>query len=279
MQSAADNEFAAHADWLDLSGRVCVVTGAGSGIGAGTAVALAAVGCRVAVLDRQEDAARAVAAKIEAAGGEALAVVADVSDPASVAAAAARVQQSLGLCQVLVNNAAQQTAVPAPLMSFQLKDWNGQLAINLTGALLCAQAFGAQMIAGGCGGAIINVASVGADHAWANSGAYCVSKAGMVMLTRQLALELAPHGIRCNAIKPGLVQTPATTHLYADADVVRRREQIIPTGRISRPQDLANVLTFLASDRSDYINGEDLAVDGGVSRALMGLIPRPEPRR
>jgi len=277
MHPAADHEGAPQTDWLELAGRVCVVTGAGSGIGAGTAQALAEAGCRVAVLDRDEAAARAVVDKILAAGGDAIAVVVDVADPASVAAAAARVQQALGLCQVLVNNAAVQ-AVPTPLMELQLKDWNGLLAVNLTGALLCAQAFGAQMIAGACGGAIINVASVGADHAWAHSAAYGVGKAGLVLLTRQLALELAPHGIRCNAIKPGLVQTPATRHLYADADIVRRREQIIPSGRISRPQDLANVITFLASDRSDYINGEDLTVDGGVSRVLMSLIPRPEPR-
>lgn len=278
MHPAAESELSPHGDWLDLAGRVCVVTGAGSGIGAGAAQALAQAGCRVAVLDRQDAAAQAVAAKINAAGGEALPVDADVADPVSVAAAAARVQRELGLCQVLVNNAAAQ-ATPTPLMELQLHDWNAVLAVNLTGALLCAQAFGAQMIAGARGGAIINVASVGADHAWVNSAAYGVGKAGLVLLTRQIALELAPHGIRCNAIKPGLVRTPATRHLYADADIVRRREQIIPAGRISRPLDLANVITFLASDRSDYINGEDLAVDGGVSRVLMSLIPRPEPRQ
>jgi NAD(P)-dependent dehydrogenase (short-subunit alcohol dehydrogenase family) len=99
------------------------------------------------------------------------------------------------------------------------------------------------------------------------------------MLTRQLAMELAPHHIRCNTVKPGLVHTPATEHLYADADVVRRREQIIPTGRISRPRDLAQVIVFLASDRSDYVNAEDIMVDGGVGRAVLTLIPRPEPRQ
>ena len=260
-----------------MNERIAIVTGAGSGIGEGAALALAAAGCAVAVLDRHEDAASAVAQRITIAGGQAIAIMADVSQPASVAAAAARVQQAFGACQVLVNNAAVQPT-PGPLMGLALQAWNDLLAVNLSGALLCAQAFGAQMIAAGRGGTIINIASIGGDHAWPGSGAYCVGKAGLLMLTRQLALELAPQRIRCNSIKPGLVRTPASEPLYADLDVVRRREQIIPSGRIAQPQQLANVITFLASDRSDYINGEDIMVDGGVGRILMGLIPRSAPR-
>jgi NAD(P)-dependent dehydrogenase (short-subunit alcohol dehydrogenase family) len=262
-------------DWLDLNGRVCVVTGAGSGIGAEAARALAAAGCRVAVLDRDEGAAAVVAAQIGAAGAQAIAVSVDVSSAEQVGAAAARVEHALGACQVLVNNAAIQPA-PMALMDLEPAAWNELLSVNLTGAFLCSRTFGRQMIERKEGGVIINVASLGADMALANSGSYCVGKAGMVMLTRQLAVELAPHRIRCNTVKPGLVHTPATEHLYADPDVVRRREQLIPAGRISAPRDLANVITFLASDRSDYINGEDVMVDGGVSRTLLNLVPRPE---
>jgi NAD(P)-dependent dehydrogenase (short-subunit alcohol dehydrogenase family) len=261
-------------DWLGLAGRVCVVTGAGSGIGAGAARSLAAAGCHVALLDRNVDAAAAVAAEIAGSGGRAIGVAADVSQPAAVAAAAQRIEHELGACQVLVNNAAIQP-VPETLLKLKLSAWNQLLAVNLTGALVCAQAFGAQMVAAGRGGCIINIASIGGDHAWAGSGAYCVSKAGIMMLTRMLALELAEHRIRCNSVKPGLVHTPATEALYADPEVVRKRERIVPVGRVGKPSDLANVITFLASDRADYINGEDIMVDGGVSRILMSLIPRP----
>jgi NAD(P)-dependent dehydrogenase (short-subunit alcohol dehydrogenase family) len=184
------------------------------------------------------------------------------------------VEQELGACRVLVNNAAIQP-VPADLMTLTLDAWNQLLAVNLTGALVCAQAFGAQMIAAGGGGCILNVASIGGDYAWPRSSAYGVSKAGMMMLTRMLALELAPHGIRSNTIKPALVHTPASEYLYADPEVVRKREQVIPSGRISVPGDLADVITFLASDRASYINGQDILVDGGVSQILMGLVPKP----
>lgn len=264
--------------WLDLAARVCVVTGAGSGIGAETARQLAALGAHVAVLDRNPSAAAAVAAEIASTGGRAISVEADVTQPAAVATAATQVMQQLGACQVLVNNAAIQPN-PEALMALNLDHWNQLLAVNLTGALVCAQVFGAQMIAARRGGCMIHIASVGGEHALPRSGAYSVSKAGMMMLSRMLTLELAEHRIRSNVVAPALIRTPASDHLYSDPDVVARRNQLIPAGRVSDPIDVANVIAFMASDRAGYINGQQILVDGGLTQILMTLVPRPGPPR
>ncbi len=269
--------MAQHADpaqgsWLGMERRVCVVTGAGSGIGAQTARELAHTGAWVAVVDRFGDAASAVAAEIEAAVGRAVGIQADVADQASVAAAAARVQAELGPCRVLINNAAVRHR--APLMDFGLEAWNQVLSVNLTGALLCAQAFGAQMIAAAQGGSIINVSSVVNNNPQFDNGAYSVSKAGLGMLTRSLALELAPHRIRCNTVSPGFVVTPANAASYRDPATAASRASQIPLGRPAEPADLANVIIFLASDRSDYVDGQDIHVDGGVGVTLMSRTAR-----
>jgi NAD(P)-dependent dehydrogenase (short-subunit alcohol dehydrogenase family) len=263
---------ATQASWLGLERRVCVVTGAGSGIGAQTARELARTGAWVAVVDRFGDAASAIAAEIEGAGGRAIGIQADVANTASVAAAAARVQAELGPCRVLVNNAAVRHR--SPLMAFGLEAWNQVLSVNLTGALLCAQAFGAQMITAARGGAIINVSSVVNNNPQFDNGAYSVSKAGLGMLTRSLALELAPHRIRCNTVSPGFVITPANAASYQDPATAASRVSQIPIGRAAQPVDLANVIVFLASDRSDYVDGQDIHVDGGVGVTLMSRTAR-----
>lgn len=265
-----------NSDWLDLAGRVCVVTGAASGIGEQIARELAACGAKVALLDINLAAAKAVAAEICQAGGQAIAAHADVADPASVSAAAEQVAQTLGPCRVLVNNAAIQPR-PEPLVTLSLEAWNKLIGVNLTGALLCSQIFSSQMRSAGQAGSIVHVASVGGEHALPRSGAYCVSKAGMMMLSRMLTLELAPYKIRSNVVMPALIHTPATQYIYSDPDVVARRSQIIPAGRVSFPPDIANAVAFLASDRAEYINGQDIAIDGGLSRTLMTLVPRPDP--
>lgn len=263
----AQGKVSQKAGWLGLEGRVCVVTGAGSGIGAETARLLASEGAWVAVLDRDEDGAVKVAAEITDSGGRAIGVVADVGQAASVAAAAERVQSQLGPCRVLVNNAAIRHR--QPLMEMDIDAWNQVLAVNLTGALLCTKSFGAQMIAAGQGGSLIHIASLIATYPQGGSGAYCASKAGMIALSRTLTLELGAHHIRSNVVSPGMVRTPATELSYRDPEVAAARQRLMPMGLVGGTTDLANVIAFLASDRSDYINAQEILVDGGVSGTLM----------
>jgi NAD(P)-dependent dehydrogenase (short-subunit alcohol dehydrogenase family) len=259
--------------WLELEGKVCVVTGAASGIGAEIARQLASVGARVAVLDRDEPGAIATANAIAATGATAVAVACDIADKASVDRAAAQVERELGRCDVLVNNAA--TIYAAALMDIDLQRWNQLMAVNVGGFLLCSQAFGRQMIAAGSGGSIVHIASISGRVPQPYSGPYSVSKAGVKMLSQLLAVELGEHGIRSNVVSPAMVRTPLTEGIYQNPDVLRRREEIVPARRISGPIDLAEVVLFLASARSGYINGQDILVDGGLSTAWLTLIPRP----
>lgn len=259
-------------DWLGLEGRVCVVTGAARGIGAAIALAFARGGGQVVLLDMEAQACEAVRSEIEALGGRALALSADVSDPASVRAASEKSRETFGLADVLVNNAGIVAAAAA--LEVGLSDWNRVLAVNVTGPLICAQAFGLQMLSKGKG-AMVHIASLSGHFPQPFSGAYSVSKSGVAMLSEVLAYELAPRGIRSNAVSPGSIRTPLSEGLFRDPEIVAKRQSMIPTRRFGAPDDIAEAVLFLASDRASYINGQNLIVDGGYSRALMGLLPRP----
>ena len=259
------------ADRTGLAGRVCVVTGAGSGIGRGIALAFAASGARVAVLDRDEQGREATAEAIRRSGAEATAFDCDVADAASVGAAAERTAAAFGACDVLVNNAG--IIRPGALETLSIGEWNALLSVNLTGYFLCSQAFGRQMRARGKG-ALVHVASIAATHPTPFSGAYNVAKAGVTMLSRQLAVEWGPHGIRSNAVHPGMILTPMSQSMYDQPGVAERRSEAIPAGRIGRPEDVADAVVFLASDRAAYITGDEVTVDGGFTRMLLSLVPR-----
>jgi NAD(P)-dependent dehydrogenase (short-subunit alcohol dehydrogenase family) len=258
--------------WLELENKVCVVTGAAGGIGAEIARQFAAVGARVALLDRDFKGATKAAADIAETGGRAIAVECDITDKASVARAAAMVERELGRCDVLVNNAAAIYA--AALMDIELDKWNQLLAVNVGGFLLCSQAFGRQMIAAG-GGAMVHIASIAGHVPQPYSGPYSVSKAGVKMLSQLLAVELGEHGIRSNVVSPAMVRTPMSEVIYANPAVLKKREQIVPAGRVSGPPDIAEVVLYLSSARSGYVSGQDILVDGGLSTAWLTLIPRP----
>ena len=212
----------------DIEGRVAVVTGAGGGIGRAIARALAAAGARVAVIDRDGVAAQAVA---EQCGG--LAVTCDVSDPAAVGAAGQAVLDACGPAGILVNNAGMIRA--GGLADLADEDWNAVLSVNLTGYFLCARTFGAQMRGAG-GGAIVHVSSVAAEHATPNAGAYSVAKAGVSMLSRQLAIEWGGDGIRSNCVCPGMIHTPLSRDMYARPGIEAARAATIPGGRICAPK-------------------------------------------
>ena len=258
-------------DAFGLAGRACVVTGAGSGIGRAIALALARARAQVAILDRDVAGSAATLAQIQDAGGRGISIACDVSDPSSVGAAAELCGQQLGPCAVLVNNAGLIRV--GALETLSLADWNMVLSVNLTGYFLCAQAFGAQMRASSKG-AIVHVASIAATHATPFTGAYSVAKAGVTMLSRQLAIEWGGQGIRSNVVHPGMILTPLSQSMYDQAGVSERRSAAIPAGRIGRPDDVADAVVFLASDRAAYISGDEITVDGGFTRMLMNLIPR-----
>lgn len=258
-------------DDAGLNGRNCVVTGAGGGIGRAIALALADAGGRVAILDRSEATAAETLSQIRAVGGVAVAIGCDVSDEASVAEAAERVAAEIGACDVLVNNAG--ILRPGPLESLSSAEWNAVLGVDLTGYFHCAQAFGRQMRGRG-GGAIVHVSSIAAHHATPFSGAYSVAKAGVVMLSRQLAIEWGPAGIRSNVVNPGLILTPMSQAFYEQPGARERRSAVIPGGRIGTPEDVAQAVRFLASPAAAYITGDEITVDGGYTRNIMSLIPR-----
>ena len=259
-------------DWLGLSGRVCVVTGAGGGIGRAVASSLARAGARVAAIDRDERGLEETGAALRELGGEHVIARCDTSSAESVAAASETTLKSLGSCGVLVNAAA--VLRPGALETLSLAEWNGVLSVNLTGYFLCAQVFGRQMRKAGRGN-LVHIASIAGSHAQGRSGAYSVSKAGVIMLSRQLAGEWGPQGIRSNVVSPGLVITPMSQSFYDTPGVTERRTAVVPSRRIGMPQDIADAILFLASDRSSYINGEEITVDGGYGNMLMNLIPRP----
>jgi NAD(P)-dependent dehydrogenase (short-subunit alcohol dehydrogenase family) len=259
-------------DWLGLAGRVCVVTGAASGIGAAVARGLAEAGAKVALLDRDRAGAQAMADGIGSAGGTALAIECDVSDKASVDAAAGEVEGRWGAAHVLVNNAGLLR--PGALADVTPEQWNTVLGINLTGYLLCAQAFGRAMRKAGRG-SLVHVASISGLNPQTNSGAYSASKAGVLLLSRQLAAEWGPEGVRSNVICPGLIRTALSAKFYEQPGFEARRAAVIASRRVGEPEDIANPAVFLASDRSSYLNGAELLVDGGLNCMLMDMVPRP----
>lgn len=270
-------------NWLGLSGKTVVITGAGGGIGQALALAFAGQGARLVLLDRDLAQAQALARSL-AQSHPAIAVQAlfcDLADGESLAQAAATVEawrddrapdQPAGGADILINAAA--ILRPATLAEVSPADWQAMLAVNLGGYLAAAQAFGRAMLARGRG-ALVHVASIAGSHPQPGSGAYSASKAATVMLSRQLAQEWGPRGLRSNCLSPGLVLTPMSQAFYADPAIRARRAAMVPLGRIATPEDMADVALFLASDRAGYVTGQDIVVDGGLSQALMGLVPRP----
>ncbi|MBW6396492.1 glucose 1-dehydrogenase [Roseomonas sp. HJA6] len=259
-------------DWLGLAGHVAIVTGAAGGIGSAIAVELAAAGAAVGVLDLDGAAAEMVAAGLRTKGARAVAAACNTTDEASVHAALEATRATLGDAAILVNNAG--ILRPGALADLPIAQWNALMAVNLTGYLACAQAVRPQMLARG-GGAIVHIASIAATNPQPRSGAYSPSKAGVAMLSRQLALEWGPDGIRSNIVSPGFIRTPMSESFYQAPGILERREAIVPRRRVGKPQDIADAVTFLASPRASYVNGAELLVDGGLDQVMMELTPRP----
>ena len=238
----------------------------------GRRVGLARAGARVAALDLDERGLEGTKAELLKISGDHIVSRCDTSSVDSVTSASGAIEKALGPCGVLVNAAA--VLRPGGLEKLSLAEWNAVLSVNLTGYFLCAQVFGRHMRKLGRG-SLVHVSSIAGSHAQGQSGAYSVSKAGVIMLSRQLASEWGPQGIRSNVVSPGMVITPMSQSFYDTPGVTERRTAVVPARRIGMPQDIADAILFLASDRSSYVNGDEITVDGGYANMLMNLVPRP----
>jgi 2-deoxy-D-gluconate 3-dehydrogenase len=247
---------------LSLEGRVAIVTGGRRGIGRAIALALAEAGADVALGDRVIDDGQleAVAAEIKKLGRRSLALQADITKKADVDNLVQKTLAELGTIDILVNNAAMN--IMSPLLELNEEGWDRVIDTDLKGYYLCAQAAGKIMMKQKRGN-IINIASTAAMYTAPEMGAYCIAKAGVVMLTRILAVELARYKIRVNAVAPSMVKTKFSQPLWADAKTLKEIEAGIPLGRLAEPEDIVGPVLFLASEASAYITGHTIVVDGG----------------
>lgn len=266
----------------ELKGRTAIVTGAGRlrSIGRPIALELARQGVNVVLTGTGRDPASyppdekevgwrdidSVADEVRALGAEALALVSDVSDPAAVGATVQKAVERFGSVDILVNNAgAARAGDRIPIVDLPLEEWQRVIRVNLTGAFLMAQAAARQMIAQARGGSIINISSIAARLAPAEVGVYSTSKAGLNALSHALAMELAPHRIRVNALLPGIIETARMDDLGRGDVWQEFVDSRIPLGVPGNGMEVAYMCAFLCSDMGAWITGQDLAVDGGTT--------------
>lgn len=246
---------------LDFQGRVVMVTGGSGGLGQGIAQRFAQAGAQVVVqYHANRDDALSVVRRIEAAGGQALAVLADLTQEGPVSSLVEQAVARYGRVDTLINNAGIYPQ--APLVDMPLAQWDAVINANLRSAFLCTQAVARQMIRQGEGGAIVNITSIEAENPAPQHSHYSASKAGVFMMTRAAAAELGRFNIRVNAVAPGLIWREGLEQSWAEG--VARYLAAAPLGRLGRPEDVADACLFLASAGARWITGASLTVDGGV---------------
>jgi NAD(P)-dependent dehydrogenase (short-subunit alcohol dehydrogenase family) len=250
-----------------LAGRVAIVTGAAQGIGRACAVRLAREGAQVALCDVNSAGAGEPAQAITADGGQAIALPCDVAKAGDVSNAVAATLQAFGRIDVLVNNAG--ILDDAPFLDLGIDEFDRVLGVNLRGAFLMAQAAARQMVKqgrradGAAAGAIVNMSSINERFGLPDHVAYAVSKGGISQLTKSMAVALAPHGIRVNAVGPGTIDTPILAGVIKDKAFRTKVLSRTPLGRFGRPEEIAAIVAWLASDEASYVTGTTLFADGG----------------
>jgi glucose 1-dehydrogenase len=241
---------------MQLKDKTAIVTGASSGIGRSIALAFAREGAAVTVnYARDAEGAASTVKEIEDGGGRAVAVRADVSKPEDVKALVEQTVKELGGLDVMVNNAGVEHKMP--FLETPLEVWEEIIAVNLTARQMAGQ---------GTPGRIINVSSVHEDLPMPTNSPYCAAKGGLRMLTRTIAVELAPHGITVNNVAPGAVATPMDATLEANTGQIKELLSEIPLGRMGHPEEVASLVVYLASDAASYVTGSTFVIDGGMMR-------------
>lgn len=253
-----------------LTGKTIVVTGGNSGIGEQICLTAAAEGANI-VIDyvAHPEETESLLHRIEAAGGKAVGVDADITRSADLHAMVQKAVDSFGRLDVLVNNAGMEDR--ASLLEETEEGYDRVMAVNMKSAFFATQAAAKQFIAQGGGGLVLNISSVHEDWPMPGNLAYCVSKGGMRMLARSGGVELGPHGIRIVNIAPGAVDTPINASTTADPAKLRQLDRAIPLGRMAEPAEIADVVVFLASGRAGYMTSTTVTIDGGISQGSVGL--------
>ena len=248
---------------LDLSGKVAVVTGAGSGIGRGITLAFARAGADLLCADIAPGRAEAVAAEVRALGRSAVACTADVRDREALVAMAGTAVSQLGGLDIAVANAGIGRG--GSILTMREDDWDTQIDVNLKGVFLTVQACAREMVRANRGGRVIAISSLAAERPSGPLFAYCASKAGVRMMARCWAQDLAPFGITVNSIGPGIIDTPLAAGLVGEGDERALTERSIPAGRVGYPDDIGRLACWLASDEAEYITGTYNLIDGGLA--------------
>lgn len=257
---------------MKMEKKVSIVTGGGQGIGRAICLALAREGSDVVVTDIVSQTVKEVGEEIQAMGRRSLPLEMDVSNGGQVKEMVKTALGTFGRIDVLANVAGM--FIKSPMEEVSEQDWDRVIAVNLKGTFLCSQAVGREMIKQG-GGSIVNFASIAAHTPQIFSGAYSPSKAGVVLLTKMMAVEWAKYNIRVNAVSPGPIRTPMTDSIYNTEKLRKGRARAIPLNRFGSPEEVAKAVVFLASDDASYITGHALAIDGGSLNSmfyLMGLL-------
>jgi 3-oxoacyl-[acyl-carrier protein] reductase len=251
-----------------FEGKVAIVAGGARGLGCRAAEDLASEGAKVVIADTNNELGLEVERRLGI--DRAIFVEHDVRDPQACASVICKAEARFGTPDLLVNSAISING--ASLLELNLDAWQRTLDVGLTGTFLMAQAFARSAVRAGRKGAIVNLSSVAAFNPYGGAGAYSTVKAAIIHLTELMALEWAPHGIRANVVAPGTIETPLTAYLK-DPEVRRARTATIPLGRIGQPEDVSNAILFLLEDRSDWITGATIAIDGGFTNSLMNHVP------